>query len=158
MNTRWSIGSSALASLCCVGPAIAALVGVGSASALVGLSRYRWPLLVLGLALLGISVGMTLRRLRTTCAPDRYRRYQWQVPLTALAIFGITYGVLTYGVPTLIYRSLQPTSTVSSPASTSGATAPAALTRPAERTQPSAEPTSATVTRYRAMLAISGMT
>ncbi len=160
MSTRWSFGGSVLASLCCAGPAVAALIGVGSASALVGLSRYRWPLLVVGLLIAGAGVFLTLRQARATCPREEYQRRLWQVPLTTLAMFAVTYGVLTYAVPTLVYRSLTPQNAVrvENPTSVNSQIAPAPETSaaPAARTSTNENPTS--TTRYRATLRIRGMT
>ncbi len=160
MSTRWSFGGSFLASLCCVGPAVAAIIGVGSASALVGLSRYRLPLLMGGLLITGIGVAFTLRQTRATCSPTEYRKRQWQVILTTLAVFALTYGTLTYIVPTLVYRSLTP-----QPAVQVGPTAPASQmpqVQEVETRTPSNASGNSTSTmvahRYRAVLQISGMT
>ncbi len=158
MSTRWSIGGSVLASLCCLGPAVAALVGVGSASVLVGLTRYRWPLLAVGLAIMAVGVGLSLRRLRGACPTEQYRRYQWQVPVTALVLFGLTYGVLTYAVPVLIYQSLQPQAVGSAPSSSPMDTAASEEAVSAPASQPAQAPGQAAIARYRATLAISGMT
>ena len=139
MSTRWSLTSSLFSSLCCVGPAVAALIGVGSASILVGLSRYRIPMLLLGLGLTLTGAYLTLRRLRGTCTPSAYRRYRWQVPLTALVTFGLSYIVLTMGVPALVN---------------------AYLNRQAREVNTVNVQTDiqAAQTRYQAVLAVSGMT
>ncbi len=139
MSTRWSFASSLFSSLCCVGPAVAALIGVGSASVLVGLTRYRIPMLLLGIGLTLLGAYLTLRRLRGTCTPSAYRRYRWQVPLTALATFGLTYSVLTMGVPALVNRYLE-----------WKATAAVSVSRE--------DQVQAEESRYQAVLAVSGMT
>lgn len=139
MSTRWSLTSSLYSSLCCVGPAVAALIGVGSASVLVGLSRYRLPMLLLGIGLTLTGAYLTLRRLRGTCTPSAYRRYRWQVPLTALATFGLSYGLLTIGVPALVNVYLN------------------SQAKDVDMVDAQAE-VQATHTRYQAVLAVSGMT
>lgn len=139
-STRWSLSSSLFSSLCCVGPAIAALIGVGSASVLVGLARYRLPMLLVGVGLSLLGAFLTLQRLRGTCTPSAYRRYRWQVPLTALTTFGVTYVTLTMGVPYLVERYLDQKARLQNP----------------EVVQ--AESASAAYNRYQAVLAVSGMT
>ena len=160
MSTRWSFGGSLLASLCCVGPAVAALIGVGSASALVGLSRYRLPLLAVGLLITGAGVFLTLKRLRTTCSPDEYKKRQWQVPVTTLAVFAFTYGVLTYGFPTLVYRSLTPRAAAQTEAQVPANPMPQieAAEEKAPSTGAGSDQATMIASRYRAVLQISGMT
>ena len=180
---NWSLGGSLIASLCCVGPAVAALIGVGSASFLLGLARYRVPLLLVGLVIAGVGTVQALRVSRRTCSPREYRRNQWLVPSITLVTFAATYGVLTYVFPTVVYRWLSPASALStepvtqqqeSPSlqiqSPAGSTPiPAAtvqMAAPAEPPTPAASPAeskteapaAATTGLRRATLAISGMT
>lgn len=110
VTTRWSwsLGGSLIASLCCVGPAVAALIGVGGASFLLGLARYRIPLLLVGLVITGAGTVQALRVSRQTCSLREHRRNQWLVPSVTLISFIVTYGVLTYVFPTAVYRWLSP--------------------------------------------------
>ncbi len=178
---NWSLGGSFIASLCCVGPAVAALLGIGGASFLLGLTRYRIPLLLAGLAIAGIGTMQALRVSRRTCSPQEHRRNQWLVPSITLATFAITYGVLTYIFPTIVYRSIKPAaaSAPAQPAQPEGASSSQTQTSPTLKSatptaaptprdtspavsapteaQPTASPAPA-VSLRRAALAISGMT
>ncbi len=160
MSTRWSFGGSLFASLCCVGPAVAAVIGVGSASALVGLSRYRLPLLAVGLLITGVGVFLTLRKTRSSCSPGEYQKRQWQVIITTLAVFGLTYGVLTYGVPTLVYRSLTPRAAAQAELAAPANQMPQVQeVEPLTPSPPQANNGASMIAnRYRAVLQISGMT
>lgn len=104
----WSLGGSLVASLCCAGPAVAVLLGLGGASFLLGLSRYRIPLLLLGLGFAVLGVVRALRRSRQACSLEQHRRNLWLIPGVTLATFAVTYGLLTYAFPTAVYNSLTP--------------------------------------------------
>ena len=53
--------TAAAASLCCVGPAVVAVVGVGGAVAAASLKPYRPLLILLSMALLGLGFWLTYR-------------------------------------------------------------------------------------------------
>ncbi len=106
----WSLGGSVIASLCCFGPAVAALVGVGGASFLLGLTRYRLPLLIIGLGFALLGVGMALRQSARTCDREQHRRNLWRFPTVTLITFVATYGLLTYVFPVAVYNVLGATS------------------------------------------------
>jgi len=152
----WSLGGSLFASLCCLGPAAAALVGIGSASFLLGLSRYRVPLLLAGLGFAVVGLIKALRQSQRTCSLDQHRRNLWLFPTVTLLTFAATYGILTYVVPTAVYDSLSPAATVSSAVRPGGAG-----TESGEKPQTGASVTVTPTTApapHRVTLAISGMT
>ncbi|HEY66462.1 MAG TPA: hypothetical protein G4O02_18075 [Caldilineae bacterium] len=172
----WSLGGSLIASLCCAGPAMAVLLGIGGASFLLGLTRYRVPLLFIGLGFATLGLMRALRLSRLTCSSDQHRRNQWLFPLVTLTTFVVTYIVLAYVFPTAVYNSLKTPSGPStdrsaqletpSPVRTqalidsqSAASTPTRTVQfeASAGTQPLASPTSAIRLR-RATLAISGMT
>ncbi|MBI5490648.1 MAG: cation transporter [Deltaproteobacteria bacterium] len=64
-----SIAAAFLASICCVGPLLFALLGIGGAGLLVTLAPYRPYLIVATAALLGTSFYLTYRRPRSAPAP-----------------------------------------------------------------------------------------
>jgi len=157
----WGLGGSLFASLCCLGPAVAALVGIGSASFLLGLARYRLPLLLVGLALAALGLVRALRRSRQTCSLDQHRRHLWLFPTVTLVTFALTYGILTYLVPTAVYNSLGASGAAASPASPipteERATEQPGGLLPVEVQGPATSTPTATDLR-RVTLAISGMT
>ena len=51
--------TAAAASLCCIGPAVVAVVGVGGAVAAAGLKPYRPLLILVSMALLGVGFWLT---------------------------------------------------------------------------------------------------
>jgi hypothetical protein len=134
----WSIGGSVFASLCCLSPVVAILFGLSGASFLFALPQYRIPLLLAGLGFSGIGVWMALRQSKQTCSLEQHRRNQWLFPATMLSVFLVGYAILTYGVPALVYNSLDPSAANGAPA------APVAapenrVEQPKELSQPDAQ-------------------
>ncbi len=114
-GTRWGLGGGLLASLCCLGPTVAALLGLTGATFLFSLLKYRPYFLALGLIFMGAGVGLALRRSRQVCDVAQHRRNLWMFPSVALLSFGVSYVLLTYVTPTLVYRSLTPAASVGQP-------------------------------------------
>lgn len=76
-SRRWSIAASLgsivaafIASICCVGPLIFALLGVGGAGLLIELEPYRPYFIALTLALLGIGFYFAYRKPKGAAAPS----------------------------------------------------------------------------------------
>ncbi|MFQ5341544.1 MAG: hypothetical protein ACE5F6_08345 [Anaerolineae bacterium] len=132
-GTRWGLGGGLIASLCCLGPTVAALFGLTGATFLFSMFKYRPYFLGVGGVFMVAGVWLALRRSRQTCDAAQYRRNQWLFPAAALLSFGVSYGVLTYITPTLVYRSLTPAAAESQPAKKGDSYAPAAL--PAQVTE-----------------------
>ena len=70
-SRKWSVGSvvgalvaAFMASLCCIGPLVLALLGLGGAGLLVKLERYRPYFVVLTLGLLAVGFYLTYRKPR----------------------------------------------------------------------------------------------
>lgn len=126
-GTRWGLGGGLIASLCCLGPTVAALFGLTSASFLFGMLRYRPYFLAAGVVFAVAGVGLALRRSRQTCDVVQHRRNRWLFPAAALLSFGASYGLLTYVTPTLVYRSLTPAAAESQPAKKDDTYAPVVL-------------------------------
>lgn len=95
-----------LSTICCVLPASALAIGLtgGLAAAFVSLGKFRFYGLIGGLAFVAIAAWISLRRARSCCRPEEYRRRQVTVPLTMLVSFGLAYGVIMYVVVPLLYR------------------------------------------------------
>ncbi|MFQ5812194.1 MAG: hypothetical protein ACE5I2_03235 [Anaerolineae bacterium] len=115
-GTRWGLGGGLIASLCCLGPTVAALFGLTGATFLFGMLKYRPYFLAAGAVFAVAGVGLALRRSRQTCDVAQHSRNQWLFPAAALLSFGASYGLLTYVTPTLVYRSLTPAAAESQPA------------------------------------------
>ena len=166
-GARWGLSGGVIASLCCVGPTVAALFGLTGATFLFSLLRYRPYFLAAGVVFMVAGIGLALRRSRQVCDIAQHRRNLWLFPSVALLSFGISYGVLTYVTPTLVYRSLRPMASASQPAqaadakstrSRPAATVPATEAAPAAVTPQEAEaPAGAPARPHRATLAIQGM-
>lgn len=115
-GTRWGLGGGLIASLCCLGPTVAALFGLTGATVLFSTLKYRPYFLAVGAVFMVAGVGLALRRSRQTCDAVQHRRNLWLFPGAALLSFAVSYGVLTYVTPTLVYRSLTPAASSSQPA------------------------------------------
>jgi mercuric ion transport protein len=66
--------ASTLAAVCCVGPAVVSVLGVGGAVAAAGLRPYRTPLLLGSLLLLGLGFFLAYRSARARSCPTRSGR------------------------------------------------------------------------------------
>lgn len=84
-------------SLCCLGPSIALLLGLGSSSALWGLALDQRLALAGGVALLLAGMALALREARA-CALGQAR---WRGPLTVVVVFVLSYGALGLLLPRL---------------------------------------------------------
>jgi len=112
-GARWGLSGGLIASLCCLGPTVAALFGLTGATFLFSMLKYRPYFLALGLIFMLAGVGLALRRSRQSCDVTQHRRNLWLFPGVALLSFAVSYGMLTYIAPTLVYRWLTPAASVS---------------------------------------------
>jgi mercuric ion transport protein len=119
----WGLGAALIASLCCVGPVVAVVLGLGSASFLFGLTAYRPYFLGFSLLLIGVGIFLLLRRSQKCCSREQHRRNLWVYPSVALAAFLLSYGLLTYALPDLAYRGLERSAAPSQAPSTGQASA-----------------------------------
>jgi|GEM_PF-746421 len=88
----FGLGAGFLSVLCCVGPIIPILIGVGSASALAGLDAYKPIFIGGGLILLAGASWYAVRKQNGCCVTKSKTR---SAKIVAL-IFGV--GILSYGV------------------------------------------------------------
>jgi mercuric ion transport protein len=84
--------TAAAASLCCVGPAVVAVVGVGGAVAAAGLKPYRLLLILVSMALLGLGFWLTyqpktVRGPGTVACPTRAGRISRRIVWIAAAFW-----------------------------------------------------------------------
>lgn len=98
---KYGILGAFVAVICCVGPLVPILLGVGSATALFGLDRYKPWFIGLGLLILGLASWYAVRKQNRCCAEKSVARNA----KTVATIFGIglgTYLLLQYvAVPAL---------------------------------------------------------
>ncbi len=127
IGTQWGLGGGLIASLCCLGPTVAALFGLTGATFLFSMFKYRPYFLAAGGVFMVAGIGLALRRSRQTCDAVQHRRNQWLFPAAALLSFGVSYGVLTYVTPSLVSRSLTPAAAESQPAKKGDNYAPVVL-------------------------------
>lgn len=99
----WGLLAGVAGGLCCLGPAAAALLGLGASSALAALQISRAPALALALALLGAGVALAARRAAACGLSGRARL---RAPLVMLAVFGLSYALLAYALPALAARQV----------------------------------------------------
>jgi copper chaperone CopZ len=97
----WGLLSGLVGSLCCIGPSAAVLLGLGSSSALLGLSLDHTLALAGGGALLLAGVLLALRRAR---ACDMRPATRWRTLALMLATCAIAYGLLGLLLPALAAR------------------------------------------------------
>ena len=134
LHSSFSIPSGLLAglaaSLCCIGPSAAVLLGLGSSSALFGLQLDRPLALAIGAARLCAGLLLALRRSRVC---DVRPNARWRQPALLLATFALVYGLL-------------------------GVLAPWAAARQEEAAAaPAAQPVAATATLRRVTLTVAKM-
>jgi mercuric ion transport protein len=87
-----ALGASVAASICCIGPVMLALLGLGGAGLLVKLDPYRPYLMVATFGLLGLAFVRTYRQQDCDCAEPRAgRRSLWFVTSLALLMLASPY-------------------------------------------------------------------
>lgn len=90
-----------IASLCCLPPALALVLGLSGSTFLVSLGAYQTEFRVAGLVLTGLVAWWALRRHARSCGT---RRSVLPFLLLSLAMFVATYLVLTYVVVPFLYE------------------------------------------------------
>lgn len=95
--------AGAAASLCCLGPAAAALLGLGASSTLAGVQLGAVPAAALGLGLLALGIALAVRRgARCELGPAQRLR----APLLMIAVFALSYAALGVGLPRLAAQQI----------------------------------------------------
>ena len=96
-----------IGSLCCLLPAVVITIGLtgGLATALVSLGRFRLYGIIIGLAFVALASWLFVRRRRSCCDDEQYKRLKITVPLTMLVSFGVVYGLVMYLFLPLLYRT-----------------------------------------------------
>lgn len=87
---------------CCVGPAVAALIGVTSAAVAIDVAtdlynEWGWAFKLAGLAFAGVAVGITVTQSRScSTQKPRLRRFVAILGVSAIATYGVLYGATTW--------------------------------------------------------------
>lgn len=99
LNTG-SILTAFFASLCCIGPIVLAILGLGGAGIFIGLETYRPYLIILTLLFLGISFYLTYRKREVVCEDGSciiQRGSKWsKVSLWMITLFAVIFMVFPY--------------------------------------------------------------
>ncbi len=96
---KWGVLSALVASLCCVGPLVLILLGVGGASTALSIG-YRKPyFLAIGLAVLGVAFYRIYRK--TCCEEHLTRKQQLLIFSGAFLVAALLYYLLTFIVTPL---------------------------------------------------------
>lgn len=108
VTSRSAVGlglvAALVASLCCVGPAILALLGLGGAAAVLSLTRYHVPFMIAAGMLLAAGVYLAARRRPTgegaaCCAAGSARTSKsWLSALQLLAVFAAAYALINFAL------------------------------------------------------------
>lgn len=105
-GVAWGIGAALVGSLCCVGPVVAVVMGLGSASFLLSFTAYRPLFLGASFLLMGAGAVIMVRRSRTCCSVEQQQRNLWAYLVVSLITFASSYGLLTYVIPILAYNAV----------------------------------------------------
>lgn len=87
---------------CCVGPAVAALIGITSATVAIDTadslySDWGWAFKLAGVGAAAVAIGLSLRaRRRCKTRPLSIGRYALIVVVTGLVTYGVLYGLTTW--------------------------------------------------------------
>jgi hypothetical protein len=109
----WGVIAGLTASLCCLGPSAAVLLGLGSASALAGIQLDRTLALACGAALL---IGGAALALRPGRACDIRPSARWRRLSLMMVAFALAYGLLGMLLPELAARRVEATEPPTLPA------------------------------------------
>lgn len=97
-----------IGTVCCLLPAVAIAIGLtlteGLVATLVSLGRFRLYGIIIGSAFVALASWLSLRRRRSCCNDEQYKRLKITVPLTMLVSFSAVYMLITYLLLPLLYR------------------------------------------------------
>ena len=95
--------SGLVASMCCIGPTVIVLLGLGPLFGITSLcfAQHRWIFASLGLAALGSGIYLWLRKKEGTCDIDTVKKNRKRI-FVAIGIMLVTYALLmTFVLPEL---------------------------------------------------------
>jgi len=97
-----------IGTVCGLLPAMVIAIGLtlteSLAATLVSLGRFRLYGIIIGLAFVAFASWRSVRRRRSCCNDEQYKRLKITVPLTMLVSFGVVYMLVTYFSLPLLYR------------------------------------------------------
>lgn len=101
-----AVGGLISTGICCLLPAAAIAIGLtgGLAATIVSLGRFRLYGIIAGFAFIAIASWFSIRRSRSRCTREEYKRRQIVIPLTMLASFGAVYGLVMYLIVPMLYK------------------------------------------------------
>jgi len=95
-----SVLTAFIASLCCIGPVIFAILGLGGAGIFLGLETYRPYFIILTIIFLGISFYLTYRKREVVCEDGTciiQRGSRWsKISLWMITLFAVLFMVFPY--------------------------------------------------------------
>ena len=91
-----------IASLCCIGPVVIVLLGLGSVSAALSLGRFTWLFSSLAVIFLGIAVVMYLKK-KTCCSVEGFQK-NWKAIVLAFVILVVLLVLLKYWLAPILAR------------------------------------------------------
>lgn len=102
LSTVGSVGTAIVASLCCIGPAVLAIVGAGSLGAFAAFEKYRLYFIGITAVLLGAAFYLTYRKREVKCEEGSCKiegAGKWNKlgvwSATIIAVLAISYPYLT---------------------------------------------------------------
>ena len=95
-----------IASLCCVGPIILVLLGVGSVSTALSLGKFTWLFTTIALLFFGVAIFLYLKKKK--CCNIKGIKQQWKIMLVSFLVLVIFLIILKYWLApwlaTIVYR------------------------------------------------------
>ncbi|RME52641.1 hypothetical protein D6783_04140 [Candidatus Woesearchaeota archaeon] len=91
-----------LGALCCVGPVVIVLLGLGSVSTALTIGRYSWLFTGLALLFFGLAVVLYLRK-KNSCSAKGVRQ-NWKLVAASFVLLVVLLFVLKYGLAPLLAK------------------------------------------------------
>lgn len=101
-----AVGAFIATGVCCLLPAVAITIGLtgGLAATIVSLGRFRLYGIIFGLGFMAFAFWLSIRRSRSRCTKEEYKRRQLTILLIMFASFGTIYVLIMYLVVPLLYK------------------------------------------------------
>lgn len=99
---HWAFGGGLIASLCCLGPPLAVLLGLSGASFLTGLTLWSPYFYVASFLLLAAAFVFVWRRQRNVCSIEEQLRNRWVFPVVMVGVMLGSYLLVADGVAPLL--------------------------------------------------------